>query len=98
MLGLSERATIEEMFRDTDGKRVTFDGGETWGHFVVEPQVELEDVGVLDNVPTLVVPSAACLRMDALINVEGEGFFHVNRRLPASAPGEEMLVLRRYDE
>lgn len=95
MLDLNDRETIEEMYRETGGERVTFAGGETWGHFNIEPKVELDHAQVLDNVPTLTVPQAVSeLRMDVAVTVVGQGSFLVTNRMPADAPGEVMLVLR----
>lgn len=94
MLGLNDRETIEQMFRDTGGQHVTFEFGETWGHFAVEPRVELEGVGVIDNVPTLTAPQAVAeLRIDMRLEIEDEGLFYINHRMPGSSPGEVVLVL-----
>lgn len=95
MLSLDERDTIEQMFRDTGGKAVTVGNEETWGHFVIEAQVDLGDLGVVDDVPTLTVPRMVPgFVQDAEVEVEGEGTYLVSMRSPAGAPDELLLVLR----
>lgn len=91
---IAERETIEEMFRETGGVRVTTRGDETWGHYAVEPQVELDGM-VLDDVPTLTIPQGVeGVRVDDELEVDGVGLFFVRSRVPASAPGEVTLVLQ----
>lgn len=83
------------MFRDTGGVRVMVGAEPTWGHFVIEPKVELGPAQVLDDVPTVTVPQAVPgLRVDAILSIQGEGTFRVAHRMPAQSPGETILVLR----
>lgn len=95
---INTRAEIEEMLRDTgfgDERQVTIGAEVTWGQYVVEPRVELSGGRVVDDVPTLTLPQAVPgIRIDALVTIDPEGDFLITERLPATAPGETLLVLR----
>jgi hypothetical protein len=99
-------ADLKAMAFDGTLRRVRIGSETTWGHLEIEPQVELGDLGVIDNVPTLVVPrSVSGLVQDALLTVERlqnwtagavveTGSYRIIMRAPGTDPGIVKLVLR----